>query len=97
MATEVAEIWRNCFRQWPADLERRGVLVTSFDEQIPFDGFATSDDLLLLERRAPDTVGARTVLVAYQCIQALKIVEVTKAKAFQSMGFTIPPPTVKKH
>jgi len=92
MALDAAEIWRDCFRQWPAELERRGVLVTSFGEQIPFDNFATSDGILLVERRTPDTVGARIVLVAYQEIQAVKIVEVTKMKSFQSMGFTVPAP-----
>jgi hypothetical protein len=95
MDKDVAETWRNCFRQWPAELERRGVLVTSFGEQIVFDAFATSDEMLLLERKAPDTVGARTVILAYQNIQALKIVDVTKVKTFQSMGFTAPPSTRK--
>jgi hypothetical protein len=90
MATDAAEVWRKCFLAWPADLERRGVLVTTFGEQIFFDGFATSEDLLLIERRAPDTVGARTVIVAYQNIDALKIVDVTKAKTFQPMGFSAP-------
>lgn len=96
MATDAAEIWRKCFRQWPTELERRGVLVTSFGEQIAFDGFATSDDMLLIERRSPDTVGARTVLVAYESIQALKIVDVTKVKSFQSLGFTAPAPAPRK-
>jgi hypothetical protein len=92
MALDAAETWRDCFRQWPAELERRGVLVTSFGEQIPFDNFATSDGMLLVERRTPDTVGGRIVLIAYQEIQAVKIVEVTKMKSFQSMGFTVPEP-----
>jgi hypothetical protein len=92
MAKDVADIWRQCFQQWPADLDRRGVLVTSFDEQIPFEGFAISEEMLLLERRAPDTVGARMVFIAYQSIQALKIVDVVKLKSFQALGFVIPPP-----
>ena len=92
MAKDVADIWRQCFQQWPVDLDRRGVLVTSFDEQIPFEGFATSEEMVLLERRAPDTVGARMVLIAYQNIQALKIVDVAKLKSFQALGFVIPPP-----
>jgi hypothetical protein len=95
MDKDVAESWRNCFRQWPSDLERRGVLVTSFGEQVVFDGFATSDDMLLLERKAPDTVGARTVILPFQNIQALKIVDVTKVKTFQPMGFTAPLSTRK--
>ncbi len=90
MAADAAETWRNCFRQWPAELERRGVLVTNFNEQILFNNFSTSDDMLLIERQAPDTVGARLVLVAYRNIDALKIVDVVKMKAFQSMGFVVP-------
>ena len=91
MAGDAAEIWRQCFARWPADLERRGVLVTTFGEQIPFESFSTSPDMLLIERRTPDTVGARTVLVPYQNIAGLKLVDVIKVKAFQSLGFTVPP------
>ena len=92
MATDAAETWRNCFDKWPPEMARRGVLVTSFGEQIAFDSFATSPDLLLIERRSPDTVGARTVLVAYQNILAVKIVDVVKTKTFGPMGFIPPPP-----
>jgi hypothetical protein len=92
MATDAADAWRNCFQKWPVELERRGVLVTSFAEQILFDNFVISDDMLLLERKSPDTVGARMVILPFQNIEAVKIVEVVKPKAFQSMGFVIPPP-----
>ena len=92
MATDAAEIWRHCFQEWPEDVPRRGVLVTSFAEQIPFDGFAASDQMLLAERRSPDTAGARMVIIPYQNIAALKIVDVLKAKAFSRMGFVAPPP-----
>jgi hypothetical protein len=92
MAKEAADVWRGCFQSWPQDLERRGVLVTSFGEQIAFDGFATSDELLLVERRTPDTVGGRTILIDYAAIQAVKIVDVTKLKSFLPMGFVAPPP-----
>jgi hypothetical protein len=91
MAEDAAETWRNCFQTWPAEIERRGVLVTSFGEQILFDNFATHDNMLLIERRAPDTVGARTVLIAYQNIQAVKIIDVVKLKTFQAMGFVVLP------
>ena len=92
MATDAAETWRQCFARWPAEMQRRGVLVTSFGEQIPFNSFATSGDVLLIERRAPDTVGGRTVLMAYQNILAVKIVDVVKTKTFESMGFVVPAP-----
>ncbi len=92
MDTDALDVWRHCFQQWPAELERRGVLVASFGEQIVFDGFAASDRMLLLERRTPDTVGGRMVLIPYGNIQAVKIVDVVKIKAFHSLGFTAPPP-----
>ena len=90
MASEAAEVWRACFQKWPTDLERRGVLVAAYGEQIPFEGFATSQDMLLLERRTPDAVGGRLVLIAYHDVQAVKIVDVAKFKTFASMGFVAP-------
>ena len=91
MAVDAVETWRTCFQQWPAEIERRGVLVTSFGEQILFDNFAISENMLLIERKAPDTVGARLVLVALGTIQAVKIIDVVKIKVFQSMGFVVTP------
>lgn len=91
MAMDAGEIWRQCLAQWPADVARRGVLVTAYGEQIPFDAFAVSQDMLLVERRTPDTVGARMVLIAFQHIQAIKIVDVVKTKSFAPMGFIAPP------
>lgn len=79
--------WKDFFCNWPDELPRRGILVTSFDEQIAFVGFLTSESLLLLERRAPDAVGARTVLLPYDKVTALKIADVVKPKMFVSMGF----------
>jgi len=90
MAADAAQIWRDYFARWPADVERRGVVVTAFGEQIPFESFSTSPDLLLIERRTPDTVGARSVIVPYGSIAGLKLVDVIKAKTFQAMGFTLP-------
>jgi hypothetical protein len=87
MATDATESWRQCFQQWPDDLPRRGVLVATFDEQIAFVNFFASDDMVLIERRAPDTVGARMVLIPYQNVAAIKITDVVKAKAFSHLNF----------
>ncbi len=92
MAADASDVWRKCFEQWPDDVQRRGVLVTSFGEQIAFDAFAASSDMLLLDRRTPDTVGARLVLLSYDTIAALKITDVVKMKSFEPLGFVIPPP-----
>jgi hypothetical protein len=85
-----AQAWRDYFRNWPEDMERRGVLVTLLNEQIPFDNFMTSDAMLLVDRRTPDTIGARKVIVAYRQIAALKIVDVVKPRSFASLGFEQP-------
>jgi hypothetical protein len=87
MAKDAAEIWRECFQQWPAALSRRGVLIVSFGEQIPFERFYAGDQMLLAERRAPDTVGARMVMVPYGNIEGLKIVDVVPPKNFSALGF----------
>ena len=57
-----ATVWKNLFTNWPAALPRKGVLMTEGNEQTPFQQFLTTDEFLLVQRRAPDTVGAREVI-----------------------------------
>jgi hypothetical protein len=61
--------------------------VTSFGEQIPYTGFFTSPDILLIERGAPDPQGARTVMVPYGQIHALKIGDPLDPRTIRSLGF----------
>ena len=79
--------WTDVFRGWPAELPRRGVLIATFGEQIPFSGFSAAEAFLLVERQSPDTTGARMILLPYSNILGLKIVDVVKAKVFQPLGF----------
>jgi hypothetical protein len=79
--------WVEFFALWPTDLPRRGILVTSFNEQIVFATFGTSKNFILLERQTPDALGARSVVVPYEQILALKIVDVVKPKNFKASGF----------
>jgi hypothetical protein len=79
--------WQRQFQNWPKDVPPRGIVVTSFDEQVPFDGFLTNDTMVLLERKTPDNAGARKVLLAYENIVAVKFVDVIRSKAFESAGF----------
>ena len=46
----------------------RGMLVTTFNEHVPFNGFLISGGVLLVERDKPDTYGSRKVMVAYSAI-----------------------------
>jgi hypothetical protein len=84
--------WKDLFCRWPEGMLRRGVLVTAFDEQIPFVGFWTSETFLLIERQTPDTLGARMVVLPYENIRALKVTDVVKPKTFRALGFEGPAP-----
>lgn len=85
-----AEVWKKLFHQWPADMPRRGILVASFGEQIPFDGFLVSEDMLLMDRQAPDALGARRIAVSFADIDGLKWSDVVKTKLFSRWGFAEP-------
>lgn len=80
-------IWKDYFSHWPKGVATTGVIVTNYDEQIPFLGFMTSETLLMVERRAPDTSGARKVLIPYENIVALKLVDVVNDSVFTALGF----------
>jgi hypothetical protein len=86
---EPVTCWKDVFTRWPAEMPRRGVLVATFGEQITFSSFAPSQAFLLIERQSPDTTGARTVILPYDNILGLKIVDVPKGKGFQSLGFEV--------
>lgn len=80
--------WRDYFRSWPKDVPPRGILVTNSGEQVPFDGFLWSDSMLLLERKTPDSLGARKVLLAFQDVQAVKFTDLVRGRAFEAAGFS---------
>ena len=82
--------WQRFMNQWPKGLQRQGVIITNWDEQVPFSSFLTNDDLVMFERRNPDTNGARRLLIGYAAIKAIKIVEVVKDAPFLESGFAGP-------
>lgn len=87
---QTAEAWRTLFENWPESIPRQGLLVTSFNETIPFRDFLISGSIVLIERETPDSQGARKVLVAYSAILALKIANPMELARFQVMGFQPP-------
>ncbi len=84
---ETQMVLRSLFTAWPEKVARRGVLVTTLNEQIPFSNFLPGDNILLLERTTPDPVGARTILLPYGQVAVVKLVDVVKSSAFKSLGF----------
>ena len=83
--------WKDFFQNWPREIPQRGVVVTRFNEQILFQSFLTKDTFLLLQRQTPDVVGARFVLLPYDTIDALKIVDAIPPKVFAATGFQAVP------
>ncbi len=81
------EQWKAWFREWPEKMPRQGVLITIQGDQIPFQGFLAGGEMVLLQRTAPDTVGTRQVLLPYQRIDSLKLINVVDPKIFAKIGF----------
>jgi hypothetical protein len=87
---ESSEHWKMLLESWPGDLSREGIIITTFQEAIPFRDFLVSPGIVLLERDKPDSIGARKVMLAYSAISAIKITAVRDLSDFQSLGFHPP-------
>ena len=88
MANQTNDIWRETFTNWPAAIPRRGVLVSTLNEAIPFKSFLTKGDTLLLERTNPDALGTRFVVLAFDAIHMLKLADPLKESVFTGAGYT---------
>ena len=87
---DASESWRSLFENWPDSIPREGLLITNFQETIPFVDFMISGAILLVERDKPDTFGARKVMVTYDAVSAVKITRPLELARFQVMGFQAP-------
>ena len=90
MSNTAGESWRSLFENWPASVPRRGLLITVFNESIPFVNYMMSGGILLLERDKPDSLGGRKVMISYDAISAVKITDVIDLARFQVLGFQPP-------
>jgi hypothetical protein len=82
------QTWRDVFCEWPSGIARRGIVVSSLNEAIPFKGFMTKGDTVLLERTNPDSLGARIILLPYGEISSVKFVDPLKEATFAAAGYT---------
>lgn len=82
-----AESWRELFCGWPQGMPREGIIVTTFQESIPFINFMTSGGVLLVERDRPDSAGARKVMVSFGAIAAVKSTNTLDFDKYKAMGF----------
>lgn len=87
MALTSNEIWREVFTNWPTALPRRGLVVSTLNESIPFKSFLLKGDSLLLERTNPDAAGARFIVLTFDGIHMLKITEPLKESVLNSAGY----------
>ena len=87
---ETSESWRMLFENWPDSIPRKGLLVTTFQETIPFVDFMISGGIVLFDRDKPDAIGGRKVMMSYDAICAVKITDVIDLPRFQVMGFQPP-------
>jgi len=87
MDKSVPQIWRDVFANWPAQFRRKGVVIPSYGEPILFVDFVLNDNVVVLERPTPDTVGARRVTIPFQLIESLKYTEPLNTEQFLKAGF----------
>jgi hypothetical protein len=87
MATSSNEIWREVFTKWPAELPKRGLVVTILNETIPFKSFFLKGETLLLERTNPDPMGSRFVVLAFEAIHLLKLTDPLRESVLNSAGY----------
>ena len=85
MATN--QIWQDVFQAWPEGIHRRGVVVNTLNEAIPFKGFMIKGDTLLLERTNPDPLGTRFIVLAFHAVAMLKLVDPIKVEVFTKAGY----------
>jgi hypothetical protein len=87
-AMSTAATWKETFTNWPNGIAKKGILVNNLNEASPFKSFMVKDDMLLLERSNPDSLGARFILMAFESISSVRFIDPTKESVFTGAGFT---------
>jgi hypothetical protein len=85
-----SEAWHELLSRWPADASRRGIIITEWNEQIPFVGFTSGTNLVCLDRSTPDAFGGRTIILPLTQIAGIKFTDVMKPQTLEAMGFSSP-------
>ena len=87
MLSESREAWRELFSKWPAALPKRGIVVSTLNEITPFKSFLIRGEMLLLERTIPDPLGTRFILLGFEAIHVVKLIDPLKEEVFSGAGF----------
>jgi hypothetical protein len=80
-------VWKSFFGNWPAGIPHRGVVVSSLNEAMPFKNFMVKEDVLLLERTNVDPLGSRFILISFEAINTVKLIDPLKESVFAAAGF----------
>lgn len=83
-----ASPWADFFRDWPAGVPRRGIVLSQQGETTPFRGFMLRGELILFERISPDSLGARFLLLTNDEVAGVKFTDPLKQDVFDAAGFT---------
>lgn len=84
---DAAQNWQTLFSNWPADMPRQGLIVTTFNEAIPFTDFLVSEGIVIIQRDKPDSLGSRKAMIAYPAIAAVKLTDPGDIDVYTKMGF----------
>lgn len=75
------------FAEWPAAIERKGTVITSWGDSVPFVDYMVNGEMLLLIRSQPDAHGTRRLIMRIDDVQGVRILEALDPLKFQAMGF----------
>ncbi len=75
------------FAEWPAAIDRKGTVITSWGDSVPFIDYMVNGELLLLIRSQPDAHGTRRLILNINDVQGIRITEALDPVKFQAMGF----------
>ena len=87
MSMPTNHTWKTVFANWPESLPRRGIVISSLNESIPFKGFMVKEDTLLFERTNTDAQGARFILIGFDAINNVKFTDPLKESVFTGAGY----------
>jgi hypothetical protein len=79
--------WKATFTNWPSGINRRGIIVNTLGESMPFKGFLIKEDTVLLERSNPDSLGARYILIGFDSIDSVRFIDPIKESILTGAGF----------
>ena len=86
--------WKTFLTNWPADFPRRGVLLSVLNETIPFNNFWLQDEMVLLERKNPDTSGSRFIMITFDRIDSVRLIDPVSEAAIATAGFAATAPAM---